>query len=55
MDGMNGISQNKWATTSYIHFFSLLHSTIRRFISEQMKNREKWRLIIQEVKAHPEL
>jgi hypothetical protein len=23
--------------------------------SEQMKNREKWRLIIQEAKAHPEL
>jgi hypothetical protein len=23
--------------------------------SEQMKSRKKWRLIIQEVKAHPEL
>jgi ribosomal protein S10 len=23
--------------------------------SEQMKNKEKWRLIIQEAKAHPEL
>jgi hypothetical protein len=35
-------------------FFPLLHSTIHASSSEQM-NREKWRLIIQEAKAHPEL
>jgi hypothetical protein len=54
MDGMNGKSgENKWATTSSIHIiftYSFYHSS-----SEQMKNREKWRLIIQEAKAHPEL
>jgi hypothetical protein len=34
------------------HFFVLPFAASS---SEQMKNREKWRLIIQEAKAHPEL
>jgi hypothetical protein len=34
------------------HFFIL---TFDASSSEQMRNREKWRLIIQEAKAHPEL
>jgi hypothetical protein len=51
MDGMNGkISENKWATTSSIHI--LLTSSFDASSSEQMKNREKWRQIIQEAKAH---
>jgi hypothetical protein len=54
MDGMNGkIIENKWATTSSIHI--LLTSSFYHSSSEQMKNREKLRLIIQEVKAHAEL
>jgi hypothetical protein len=50
------ISENKWATTSSIHILltsSFYHSTLP--LSEQMKHREKWRLIIQEAKAHLEL
>jgi hypothetical protein len=34
------------------HFFIL---SFEASSSEQMKNREKWRLIIQEAKAHHEL
>jgi hypothetical protein len=34
------------------HFFILPFDAS---LSEQMKNREKWGLIIQEAKAHPEL
>jgi hypothetical protein len=34
------------------HFFILPFDASS---SEQMKNKEKWRLIIQEAKAHPEL
>jgi hypothetical protein len=34
------------------HFFILPIDTSS---SEQMKNKEKWRLVIQEVKARPEL
>jgi hypothetical protein len=34
------------------HFFILPFDASS---SEQMRNREKWRLIIQEAKAHPEL
>jgi hypothetical protein len=34
------------------HFFILPFDVSS---SEQMKNREKWRLIIKEAKAHPEL
>jgi hypothetical protein len=34
------------------HFFILPFDVLS---SEQMENREKWRLIIQEAKAHPEL
>jgi hypothetical protein len=36
----------------YSHFFIL---PFEASSSEKMKNREKWRLIIQEAKAHPEL
>jgi hypothetical protein len=44
------------STTSSIHIF--LTSSFYHFDAssyEQMRNREKWRLIIQEAKAHPEL
>jgi hypothetical protein len=34
------------------HFFILQSDAS---LSEQMKNKEEWRLIIQEAKAHPEL
>jgi hypothetical protein len=44
MDGMNG--------TYSSHFFILPFDASS---SEQMRNREKWRLIILEAKAHPEL
>jgi hypothetical protein len=47
MDGMNG----KSAKISGPWPLPLTSSSS----SEQMKNREKWRLIIQEAKAHPEL
>jgi hypothetical protein len=56
MDGMNGksakISGHELFHPSSSHFFILPFDAS---LSEQMMNREKWRLIIQEVKAHPEL
>jgi hypothetical protein len=52
MDGMNGKSAKISGPRPLPStFFSLLQSSL----SEQMKNREKWRLIILEAKAHPEL
>jgi hypothetical protein len=58
LDGWNEwkIRENKWATTSSIHIlltFFILPFDVSS--SEQMKNREKWRQIIQEAKVHPEL
>jgi hypothetical protein len=56
MDGMNGKSAKITGPRPLPSiFFSLLHSTIDASSSEQMMNREKWRLIVQEAKAHPEL
>jgi hypothetical protein len=56
MDGMNGKSAKVSGPQTLLStFFSLLNSIIDASSSEQMKNREKWRLIIQEAKAHPEL
>jgi hypothetical protein len=56
MDGMNGKSANingpQTLHPHSSHFFILQFDTSS---SEQMKNREKWRLIIQEAKARPEL
>jgi hypothetical protein len=56
MDGMNGKSAKKVGHNLFhphsSTFFILLFAVSS---SEQMKNREKWRLIIQEAKAHPEL
>jgi ribosomal protein S10 len=54
MEGMNGKSAKisgprPLPSTLYLLTSSFYHP------SEQMKNREKWRLIIQEAKAHPEL
>jgi hypothetical protein len=56
MDGMNRKSAK--IVGQYLlhphssHFFIL---PLDASSSEQMKNREEWRLIIQENKAHPEL
>jgi hypothetical protein len=57
LDGWNEwkINENKWATTSSIHILHFFVLPLDASSSEQMKNREKRRLIIQEVKAHPEL
>jgi hypothetical protein len=56
MDGMNGksakISGSRPLPSSFVSFFILPFDVSS---SEQMKNREKWRQIIQEAKAHPEL
>jgi hypothetical protein len=56
MDGKNGksaeISGPRPLPSTFFHFFILPFDTSS---SEQMKNREKWRVIIQEAKAHPEL
>jgi hypothetical protein len=56
MDGIDGksakISRPRPLPST---FFSFLHLPSDALSSEQMKNREKWRLIIQEAKAHPEL
>jgi hypothetical protein len=51
MDGGKSMSRIKWATTSS-HFFTLPFDVS---LSEQMRNREEWRLIVQEARAHPEL
>jgi hypothetical protein len=50
MEGMNGYYDLFHPHSS--HFFILPFNASS---SGQMKNREKWRLIIQEAKAHPEL
>jgi hypothetical protein len=56
MDGMNGKSAQKVGHDLFhphsSHFFILPFDASS---SEQMMNREKWMLIIQEAKAHPEL
>jgi hypothetical protein len=56
MDGMNGksakISGPRLFYPYSSHFFILPFDASS---SEQMKNGEKWRLMLQEAKAHPEL
>jgi hypothetical protein len=53
MDGMNAKSAKISGPRPLPStFFSLLHLPLDASSSEQMK---KWRLIIQEAKAHPEL
>jgi hypothetical protein len=50
-------NQRKYVGHDLFHLYSS-HFFILPFnvsSSEQMKNKEKWRLIIQEAKAHPEL
>jgi hypothetical protein len=58
-----GLNSEYCFTKVSIGFHELFHSHSSHFFilpfdassSEQMKNREKWRLLIQEAKAHPEL
>jgi hypothetical protein len=56
MDGMNEKSAKISGSPPLPStVFSLLYSNIRRFITRKNEEREKWRLIIQEAKAHPEM
>jgi hypothetical protein len=52
MDGMNGKSVGHDLLHPHSHIFILPSDASS---SEQMRNREKWRLITEEAKAHPEL